>query len=144
MYACCAIQVRTPSSLLTRDNAVFPQPVVPQRHFRACRGWLVVVIQKEEVLIRLFDEHGLVAVVNGTLIKTFLKSEFNATPLENGATEPALKELLPANTYLVVVPPGRTSTTIAKDVASYCELGGDNIQSFHTRPIAVKVGCLLL
>lgn len=95
------------------------------------------------MLIRLLDQHRLVAVVNGTRIKTFLKSEFKATSLKEGATEPALKDLLPANTYLVVVPPRSTSKAIAQAVKAYCKLGGDNIETFDTRPITVKVGCSL-
>lgn len=95
------------------------------------------------VLVRVFEDHGLVAVVNAPRIKKFLKTECKAKSLKGGATEPALKQLLPENTYLVPVPRGSTAISMAKIVARHCKRGGDAVDGFDSQPIAVKARDLL-
>lgn len=96
--------------------------------------------QGDEILIRLFDDHGLVAVVNSTRVKKFLKSALNAVSLKNGATEPALKKLVPPNTYLVVVPSGCSTKSIAKIVAIHCSAQNGAVPAVNSRRSVVKVG----
>lgn len=92
------------------------------------------------MLIRLFDEHRLVAVINGAPVKKFLKSQFHAKSLRDGASETPLLKLLPPNTYLIVVRPGDTTMSIANVVAARCRAGGDSVDDFSVKPIPVKVG----
>lgn len=91
------------------------------------------------MLIRLFDEHRLVAVINGAPIKKFLKSQFHAESLRGGASESSLLKLLPPNTYLIVVRPGNTTISIANAVAARCRAGVDSVEDFDVKPIPVKV-----
>lgn len=95
------------------------------------------------MLIRLFDDHGFVAVINGACVKKFLTSTFSAKCLKVGALEPCLQKLLPPYTYVIVVSRGRTTKSIAKAVAARCKAGGDEVDSFEKKPIAVKVRHIL-
>lgn len=95
--------------------------------------------QESDVLIRVFEDHGLVAVINGTPVKKFLKSQFHAKVLKSGATETPLQKLMPPNTYVIVVRAGSTTTSIAKAVVACCRAGGDTVVNFNAKPIAVKV-----
>lgn len=95
------------------------------------------------MLIRLFEDHGLVAVINGACVKKFLKSSLGAKCLKVGALEPCLQKLLPAHTYMIVVPRGSTAKSIAKAVAARCKAGGDEVVSFNQKPIVVKVRYML-
>lgn len=90
------------------------------------------------VFIRSFDDHELVAVINGGPVKKFLKSEFNAKSLKGGATEAPLLKLLPPNTYLIMVQPGSTTTSVVKSVIARCRVGGDAVDNFDATSIAVE------
>lgn len=96
-----------------------------------------------EVLIRLFDDHGLVAVINGDPLKKFLKRVLKAKPLKAGAKEPGLQKLLPANTYLLIVPPRSSATAVAIAVVDCCAREGDASEKEDLQPIPVKVRCIL-
>lgn len=92
------------------------------------------------MLIRLFEDHGLVAVINGARIKKFLRSEFDVISLKKGAEEPGLQKLLPPNTHLVIVPAGKSPTSVAKTLVSRCNaVGDDGLDDFTARRIPVTV-----
>lgn len=101
---------------------------------------LCITQRDREVLIRLFDDYGFVAVINGACVDKFLKSRFSAKCLKVGSLEPSLQKLLPPQTYLIVVRRGSTPESIAKAVATRCKTGDDKVDSSDKRPIAVKVG----
>lgn len=90
------------------------------------------------VLIRSFDDHDLVVVINGAPVKKFLESQFNAKLLKSGATEAPLLKLLPPNTYLITVRAGSTTRSIATAIVVRCRVGGDAVDNFNTKPVAVK------
>ena len=70
------------------------------------------------MVIRLFEDHGLVAVVKATSrLAIFLQTELGASYLRRGAAEPSLKKLLPAKTFLVMVPTNSTALSVAKELA---------------------------
>jgi len=93
------------------------------------------------VLIRLIEDHGLVAVIDtSSHAAKFLQSEFGARYLRRGASEPALKGLLPPKTYLVMVPSNATAVSIATSVARHCKAGGDVGQPDSAGLFTVKVG----
>ncbi|CAN0356024.1 unnamed protein product, partial [Ascophyllum nodosum] len=74
--------------------------------------------KKNEVIVRLFEEHGLVAVIKATSrLAIFLQTELGASYLRRGAVEPSLKKLLPAKTFLVKVPTNSTALSVAKELA---------------------------
>ena len=74
------------------------------------------------MLIRLFEDHGLVAVIKATSrLAVFVQSELGASYLRRGAVEPSLKKLLPAKTFLVVVPANSTALDVATRVARHCK-----------------------
>ena len=96
--------------------------------------------QEDEVFIRLFEDHRLVAVVDpSTRVARFLESEFGARYLGRGAVELSLKILLPAKTHLVTVPTNSTAISIAARVVRYCNAEGDAGQK-NSETIVVKVG----
>ncbi|CAM9398118.1 unnamed protein product [Ascophyllum nodosum] len=96
-------------------------------------------VQESEVLIRLFEDHKLVAVVDASSrVGKFLQSEFGARYLRTGATEQSLQKLLPAKTYLVEVPTNVPATSVATSIAGHCKAGGDADQT-RSAPIFVKV-----
>lgn len=92
-----------------------------------------------KILIRLFDDHGLVAVVNGGPVKKFLKISLKAISLRAGTEIPGLQKILPANTYLITVPPASTTISVAKVVMDRCAAGGDSAGEPDSEPIPVKV-----
>lgn len=97
--------------------------------------------KKNEVLIRLIEDHGLVAVIDtSSHVAKFLQSEFSARYLRRGASEPALRGLLPPGTYLVMVLPDTTAVSIATRVARHCKAGGDAGQPSSAKSFTVKVG----
>ena len=96
--------------------------------------------QESEVLIRLFEDHSLVAVVDASSrVGKFLQSKFGARYLRAGASEQSLQKLLPTETYLVEVPANVTATSVATSIAGHCKTGGDADQT-RSAPIFVKVG----
>ena len=96
--------------------------------------------QENEILIRLLEDHGLVAVVDrSSRVAKFLQTEFGARYLRSGAGEPVLKTLLPPKTHLVTVPKNTTAVCIATTIAAHCKAGGDAGQAI-SEAIVVKVG----
>lgn len=92
------------------------------------------------MLIRLLEDHGMVAVVDtSSRAAKFLQTEFGARYLERGATESALKILLPPKTHLVLIPMNTTGESIAKTIARYCKAGGDAGQANLAGSFTVKV-----
>ena len=90
------------------------------------------------VLIRLFEDHGLVAVIKASSrLAVFLQSEFGASYLRQGAIEPSLKKLLPAKTFLVMVPTNATALSVANKVARHCK---DSSGQTNSNQVVVKVG----
>lgn len=94
------------------------------------------------MVIRLFDLHEIVTFSHAGSIWKFLESQFNARCLPSGATHPLLVKLLPPDTWVVTVPVGETTLTVAKTVLNYCDAGGDagvKAPPGKDVPIAVKV-----
>ena len=90
------------------------------------------------MLIRLFEDHGLVAVIKATSrLAIFLQTELGASYLRRGAVEPSLEKLLPAKTFLVMVPTNSTALSVATRVARHCMDCSGHTNSEH---VVVKVG----
>ena len=93
------------------------------------------------MLIRLFEDHGLVAVIDtSSRVARFLQSKFGARYLREGAGESALKNLLPPKTYLAMISTNQTAISIATSVARHCKAGGDVGQPDSAGLFTVKVG----
>ena len=93
------------------------------------------------MLIRMFEDHRLVAVVvnASSRVGSFLESEFGARYLKTGASEMSLKILLPPKTYLVEVPAYyATATSVATSIACHCKVG-DEAKGTNLAPPVVKV-----
>lgn len=113
------------------------------------------------VLVRLFDDHRLVAVVkNACLVKPFIEEKYSlsrkcnrgivVTHLTGDAVHCCLKTLLPPGTLLVAIPKetgrprpswgGMTTLSIAKAIAKYCECNTALARTTSgSRPTRVKV-----
>lgn len=113
------------------------------------------------VLVRVLDEHGLVAVVeNASLVKRFVKDVYGPRSgrtdgvtvmhLKGGPADSSLKQLLPAGTLLVAIPNvalglrnggnGVTTLSVATAIAHHCESQkGSPGATGSSRPPRVKV-----
>ena len=92
------------------------------------------------MLIRMFEDHRLVAVVINapSHVGRFLQSKFGARYLKTGASDMSFKILLPAKTYLVEVPANATAISVATSIARHCKVG-DEAKGTNLAPPVVKV-----
>ena len=94
--------------------------------------------QENVELIRSFEDHGLVAVINtSSRLAVFLLSEFGASYLRQGAVEPSLRKLVPPKTFLVMIPTNSTVLSIATKVARRCKDCSGQTNSIQ---VVMKVG----
>lgn len=96
--------------------------------------------QENGIHVRLFESHGLVAVLNASShVAKFLQTEFGARYLRRGGETAALNNLLPPKTHLIKVPTNATAVSIAAIIAGWYYNSGGGSEQANVEPIALKV-----